>query len=114
RRARRRRGCRGVRAPRVGDATGREFAGGAVPSRDARRIGATRRGNSRRRMMTALVVGTVLAIAGLAFVMAPVVMGVRRRPTIPYSLPTSTSDLSIAALREIEFDRATGKLSDDD
>lgn len=64
--------------------------------------------------MTALIVGTVLAIVVLAFVMAPVVIGVRRRPTVHYSLPTPQSDLPLAALREIEFDRATGKLSDED
>jgi hypothetical protein len=64
--------------------------------------------------MTALVVGTMLALTVLAFVMAPVVMGVRRRPTRHYAPALSHSDLSLAALREIEFDRATGKLSDDD
>ena len=66
-------------------------------------------------MIAALVLGTVLALATLAFVLAPVVVGVRRSSVARY-LPRaeSASDLSIAALREIEFDRATGKLSDAD
>jgi double zinc ribbon protein len=66
-------------------------------------------------MILALVLGTLFALAALAFVLAPVVVGVRRRPLIVKARPgTSASDLSIAALREIEFDRATGKLSDTD
>jgi hypothetical protein len=66
-------------------------------------------------MIVALVVGTLLAVATLAFVLAPVVIGVRRSTTPRQSPNTpSSSDLSIAALREIEFDRATGKLSDAD
>lgn len=67
-------------------------------------------------MMGALVLGTILALAVLAFVLAPVVVGVKRRPHgLPRAQPgVSSADLSIAALREIEFDRATGKLSDAD
>lgn len=66
-------------------------------------------------MIVALVVGTLLALATLAFVMAPVVIGVRRQaPLRSLRNNPDAADLSIAALREIEFDRATGKLSDAD
>jgi hypothetical protein len=66
-------------------------------------------------MIVALIVGTLLAVVTLAFVLSPLVVGVRR-PVITRSLRNSpnASELSIAALREIEFDRATGKLSDAD
>jgi hypothetical protein len=66
-------------------------------------------------MIVALVLGTLLALATSAFVLAPLVIGVRR-PSVTRSVRNSPSpsDLSIAALREIEFDRATGKLSDAD
>ncbi len=65
-------------------------------------------------MIGALVLGTILALAVLAFVVAPLVTGVTR---VPRRSPGTSGlaaapDLSIAALREIEFDRATGKLSD--
>lgn len=66
-------------------------------------------------MIAALIVGTILALATLAFVLAPMVTGVRRRAPLQASRATlHPSDLPIAALREIEFDRATGKLSDAD
>jgi hypothetical protein len=66
-------------------------------------------------MIVALIVGTILSLAAFAFVLTPVVVGVKRR-SIPRALsPTSlAADLPIVALREIEFDRATGKLSDAD
>ena len=68
-------------------------------------------------MIAALIVGTILAIATLAFVMAPVITGVKRAPA-PHGVYPERSeghaDLPIVALREIEFDRATGKLSDAD
>jgi hypothetical protein len=66
-------------------------------------------------MIGALVLGTILALAVLAFVLAPLVTGVTvpsRRLLRAHGL--ASPDLSIAALREIEFDRATGKLSDAD
>ena len=66
-------------------------------------------------MMGALVLGTLLALATLGFVLAPLVVGVRPRSIVRRMVPgQSASDLSIAALREIEFDRVTGKLSDAD
>ena len=68
-------------------------------------------------MMLALVIGTVLAVGALAFVLYPVFFGVPRRVT-PVVPPRRTErvaeDAPVAALREIEFDRATGKLSDAD
>ena len=57
----------------------------------------------------ALILGTVLALTVLGFVLAPVVMGVRRSTVAQRVLRgQNNSDLSLAALREIEFDRATG------
>lgn len=68
--------------------------------------------------MTALLVGTALAIAALAFVLYPLIAG--SSPAAPAvraaapDAPAATSASAIEALREIEFDRATGKLSDAD
>ena len=62
----------------------------------------------------ALVVGAVLAVAALIYVLLPLfdaVAPLRARLT---GAPTGTPESAIDALREIEFDRATGKLSDDD
>ena len=65
--------------------------------------------------MTALVVGTVLALAALAFVLAPLFMDVRRAPVPDRVIASSPDEANaVATLREIEFDRATGKLSDAD
>jgi len=65
--------------------------------------------------MTALVVGTVLALAALAFVLAPLFMDVRRAPVANSTIAPSPDEVNaVATLREIEFDRATGKLSDAD
>ncbi len=64
--------------------------------------------------MTALVVGSVLAVLGLVYVLWPVVRGTvggGAAVTGP-ELPDEASALD--ALREIEFDQATGKLSADD
>jgi hypothetical protein len=66
-------------------------------------------------MIIALVLGTLLSIGVLAYVLAPVVIGVKRAPARSIAVRAERGgDLAIAALREIEFDRATGKLSDDD
>src|SRR5690242_17175373 len=67
--------------------------------------------------IVALVVGTFLAISALAFVLYPLFFGVTapRRVAPPSSdRRTWTDDVAIAALREIEFDKATGKLSEAD
>lgn len=68
--------------------------------------------------IVALVVGTLLAIGALAFVLYPLFFDVRpvgrvARPR-PVETSTWTDDVAVAALREIEFDKATGKLSDAD
>ena len=66
-------------------------------------------------MILALVVGTVLAVGALAFVLYPVFFA--PPPQRRFSAPEprrSERDDAVAALREIEFDRATGKLSDVD
>lgn len=65
--------------------------------------------------IVALVVGTVLAVGALAFVLyplffdQPVVRAASHRRVESWS-----DDVAVAALREIEFDRATGKLSEAD
>jgi hypothetical protein len=64
----------------------------------------------------ALVIGTVLAVAALAFVLQPLFFVAPRayradRATLPR---TSQREEAVAALREIEFDRETGKLSEAD
>jgi hypothetical protein len=62
--------------------------------------------------VTALIVGTILAVAGLAFVLSPVLFGSSGRRASSHTGGRETG--AIDALREIEFDRATGKLSDGD
>ena len=68
--------------------------------------------------MLALVFGTLLAVGALAFVLYPLFAGVvAARP--PARLTTQAQagadeHESVVALREIEFDRVTGKLSDSD
>ncbi|HEX5072782.1 MAG TPA: zinc ribbon domain-containing protein [Gemmatimonadaceae bacterium] len=64
--------------------------------------------------MIALVVGAALAVAALIYVLLPLfdaVTPLRARLT---GVPAAAPESAIDALREIEFDRATGKLSDDD
>jgi hypothetical protein len=67
--------------------------------------------------MLPLIVGTLLAVLAVAYVLYPLLFGsalVSRRPTgLPLLMPAPDED-AIVALREIEFDRATGKLSDSD
>jgi len=63
----------------------------------------------------ALVAGTILAIGALAFVLYPLFF--ETHPTLAVRTPGPrawSDDIAVAALREIEFDRATGKLSDAD
>jgi hypothetical protein len=68
--------------------------------------------------MLALVIGTLLAVAALAYVLYPLVFASPARSVRAASRATHTADGgdedAIVALREIEFDRATGKLSDID
>jgi hypothetical protein len=65
-------------------------------------------------VIAALVIGTLLAVTALAFVLYPVFFGVASVPTLAPSPRESEREAAVAALREIEFDRATGKLSDTD
>jgi hypothetical protein len=63
--------------------------------------------------VTALLIGAALAVAALAYVLLPLfdaIAPMRARAARHVPAPESAID----ALREIEFDRATGKLSDDD
>ena len=63
---------------------------------------------------TALIVGTVLAVGALAFVLYPLFFGARSSSRRPAPASKDSSESAIVALREIEFDRATGKLSESD
>ena len=61
----------------------------------------------------ALALGTALAVGALAYVLYPLFFAPdEARPDTVVS--HATEDSAIVALREIEFDRATGKLSDAD
>ena len=64
--------------------------------------------------MIALIIGTVLAVGALAFVLYPIFFGVKRHVPQATVAPANEGESAVAALREIEFDRATGKLSDAD
>lgn len=64
--------------------------------------------------MTALIVGAVLAVAALVYVLFPLFgLAVPARPRAGGRVAES-AETAVDALREIEFDRETGKLSDDD
>jgi hypothetical protein len=65
-------------------------------------------------VIAALVIGTILAVGALAFVLYPVFFGVARQPVVIATPRLNQGESAIAALREIEFDRATGKLSETD
>jgi hypothetical protein len=64
--------------------------------------------------IVALLVGTTLAVGALAFVLYPLFFRVADRSVRRASNVAHADDSAIVALREIEFDRATGKLSDPD
>lgn len=70
--------------------------------------------------MIALVLGTLIAVGALAYVLAPLFRDevAEPRTSEPFArraaMRAEESDGAIEALREIEFDRATGKLSDED
>lgn len=68
--------------------------------------------------MIPLLAGTFLALAALSFVLYPLLVPERAaigpEPITP-SMPSEPArNQAVDALREIEFDRATGKLSDSD
>jgi hypothetical protein len=65
-------------------------------------------------VIAALVVGTLLAVGVLSFVLYPIFFAVSSAPRSAPRPRQSEREAAVAALREIEFDRATGKLSDDD
>ncbi len=65
--------------------------------------------------MLALVVGTLLAIAALVVVLQPLfAVGASQRLRPRAAAAAADREDPVLALREIEFDRATGKLSDSD
>jgi len=65
--------------------------------------------------MLALVIGTLLAVGALAYVLYPLLFAsVTPRVARVSSVAPSGEHEAVVALREIEFDRATGKLSDAD
>lgn len=61
----------------------------------------------------ALVIGTALAVGSLAFVLHPLFFGAHEQ-RVRRAAERSPEESAVVALREIEFDRATGKLSDAD
>jgi len=63
--------------------------------------------------LSALVIGTLLAIAALSFVLYPLLIGAYPGST-ESPAERQSSNQAVDALREIEFDRETGKLSDGD
>ena len=64
--------------------------------------------------VVALAIGTILAVAALAFVLYPLFFALPVAPRRVESRQRAPDDSAILALREIEFDRATGKLSESD
>jgi len=64
--------------------------------------------------MTALLIGTALAVASLCFVLYPLYRA--DVSTVPRASAAGKSRESraVEALRELEFDRQTGKISDSD
>lgn len=66
--------------------------------------------------MTALLIGTALAVASLCYVLLPLFRTTGGITTPPPS-PVRTVEqqgFAVDALRELEFDRQTGKISDAD
>jgi hypothetical protein len=67
--------------------------------------------------MLALIIGTLLAVGALAYVLYPLMVGpvpARRVTSAVAPSAKAAEHEAIVALREIEFDRVTGKLSDAD
>jgi len=66
-----------------------------------------------------LAVGTVLALGGLSLVLSPLIndgseAATKVKKRVRKGPAPEATDGAVAALREIEFDRETGKLSDSD
>ena len=64
--------------------------------------------------MSALLIGAALAVAALVYVLIPLFDAVAPSRLRGPARTADRPETAIDALREIEFDRATGKLSDDD
>ena len=64
--------------------------------------------------MLTLFLGTALALGALAYVLFPVFAQTDRTPKQEPRREPDEAERAVAALREVEFDRATGKLSDED
>lgn len=68
--------------------------------------------------MIPLFAGTALALAALSYVLYPLLFGKPGELDVDVLPPISAGDesrnVAVDALREIEFDKATGKLSDTD
>lgn len=64
--------------------------------------------------MIALLLGSGLAVAALAFVMWPLLKGGLRSTPVVLAPEQAPEASALEALREIEFDQATGKLSPED
>lgn len=64
--------------------------------------------------MTALLVGTALAVASLCYVLYPLFRADIAIAPRPVGRSEKRENLAVDALRELEFDRQTGKISDAD
>lgn len=64
--------------------------------------------------MTALLVGTALAVASLCYVLYPLFRADSAIAPRPVSRAQKRENPAVDALRELEFDRQTGKISDAD
>ncbi|MEO7822606.1 MAG: hypothetical protein ABIS15_03285 [Gemmatimonadaceae bacterium] len=64
--------------------------------------------------MTALLIGTALAVASLCYVLYPLLRPNALAVPLPSRPGDERSSSAVDALRELEFDRQTGKISDDD
>jgi len=62
--------------------------------------------------MTALLVGTALAVASLCFVLWPLFRG--DAALVPNRVTARAQSPAVEALRDLEFDHQTGKVSDQD
>jgi ribosomal protein L40E len=64
--------------------------------------------------VTALLVGTALAVASLCYVLYPLYRAEAVTPSRPSAARRKGQSRAVDALRELEFDRQTGKISDAD
>ena len=64
--------------------------------------------------MIALLLGSVLAVLALAYVLFPLLKGNHDVPVVILAPEAAPESSALDALREIEFDEATGKLSPED